>query len=155
MSAVPSTLPNTRDEVEAWLLNNFLAFDSLDITEHPKIFSKDAQLQFANNPVLYGIEKIQQSFVPAFSALSYMKHVPVTFDKVDNKVWFTVKISYRAKGDPENQTITIPASALAHLVTEGEEAGKLARFQVFLDNSPVLERIEYVSKLNDKEGDTI
>ncbi|KAF3810992.1 hypothetical protein GCG54_00003172 [Colletotrichum gloeosporioides] len=171
MSAVPSTLPNTPDEVEAWLLNNFVAFDSLDITEHPKIFAKNAQLQFANSPVLHGIEEIQQSFVPAFSALSYMKHVPVTFgrlsllpsrllkswisrlnaDKVDNKVWFTVEISYRAKGDPENQTITIPASALAHLVTDGEEAGKLARFQVFLDNRPVLERIEYVSKLNNKE----
>ncbi|KAJ3958141.1 hypothetical protein N0V92_005288 [Colletotrichum tropicale] len=61
---------------------NFVAFDSLDITEHPKIFAKDAQLQFANNPVLHGIEEIQQSFVPAFSALSYMKHVPVTFGRL-------------------------------------------------------------------------
>lgn len=121
LSNLVGRVPVGSDREANYFAQNFVAFDYLDITEHPKIFAKNAQLQFANNPVLHGIEEIQQSFVSAFSALSYMKHVPVTFgrlcllpsrllknwisclnaDKVDNKVWFTVEISYKAKGDPK------------------------------------------------------
>ncbi|KAH9235107.1 hypothetical protein K456DRAFT_1723346 [Colletotrichum gloeosporioides 23] len=53
------------------------------VSMEPEIFSKDAQLQFTKNPALQGIEEIQQSFVPAFGTLLYMKHVPMNFVKLD------------------------------------------------------------------------
>ncbi|KAF9878866.1 hypothetical protein CkaCkLH20_03766 [Colletotrichum karsti] len=155
MASHASTLPNTREEVEAWLLNTFNTFDSRDVTVLNKIFSKKGELHFANNPVLKGLDEIRQWFTPNFEVLGHMKHVPILFDKVDEKIWFTTEISYRVKGDPENETITLPGSALATLVTEGEETGKMARFQVFLDNRPVVEKVEAVLKLTAaKESET-
>ncbi|KAL0941329.1 uncharacterized protein CTRU02_204092 [Colletotrichum truncatum] len=147
MASVPQVLPTTPEEVEVWLLNNFTTFDALEVALLGNIFANDGELQFANNPVIRGLDTIKENFVHSYAALAYMKHVPRSFDKVENRIWLTTQISYRIKGDPQNVEITIPASALATLVTEGDEAGKMAKFQVFLDNKPILDRIEAVAAL--------
>lgn len=76
-----------------------------------------------------------------------IKRSKKTLDKADNRIWLIADITYRVKGDPENQDTIIQASGLVTLVTDGEDTGKIARFDVFLDNSPIRERIEAVAKL--------
>ncbi|WYZ36822.1 hypothetical protein EsH8_II_000328 [Colletotrichum jinshuiense] len=125
--------------------------DSLDVSAFDKVYSQSAQVKFGNSPVAEGLDAIKQAFIPAFDQLTYMRHVTRQADKADNRIWLIADITYRVKGDPENQDTTIQASGLVTLVTDGEDAGKIARFDVFLDNSPIRERIEAVAKLQ-KQG---
>ncbi|KAK1706579.1 hypothetical protein BDP67DRAFT_547969 [Colletotrichum lupini] len=141
-------VPNTQAEALAWLRRSHDIHDSLQTTEFDKIYSKDAQVKFTNFPVADGLEAIKQIMDAAFGQLSYMKHVTRQADQVDNRIWLAVDITYRVKGDPGNEDINIPAAGLVTIVTEGEEAGKIARFDVFLDNTPVREKIASVANSN-------
>ncbi|KAK1633332.1 hypothetical protein BDP81DRAFT_434696 [Colletotrichum phormii] len=141
------TVPTTQAEALAWLRNSHNVHDSLQTTDFDKIYSKNAQVKFTNFPVAEGVDSIKQIMDAAFGQLSYMKHVTRQADKVDNRIWLAVDITYRVKGDPDNEDINIPAAGLVTIVTEGEEAGKIARFDVYLDNTPVREKIAAVAKL--------
>ncbi|OLN87326.1 hypothetical protein CCHL11_03583 [Colletotrichum chlorophyti] len=141
------SVPHTPDEVLAWLQHSHDIHDSLDITRLEDVYSKSAQLKFTNYPVAEGIDAIKQAFIPSFASLSCMKHITRLADKVgDNRIWLVADITYRVNGDPENRDINIPAAGLVTIVTEGEETGKIARFEVFLDNTPIRERIETAAK---------
>ncbi|OLN87218.1 hypothetical protein CCHL11_03542 [Colletotrichum chlorophyti] len=143
------SIPSTHDEVLAWLQHSWEIHDSLDVTKFDDVYSKGAQLKFANHPVAEGIDAIRQVFAPNFPSLSYMKHTTRQADKVgDNHIWLSAEITYRAKGDPENREINIPAAGHVTLVTEGEEAGKIAQMEVFLDHAPILERLAAAAKWN-------
>ncbi|EXF85725.1 hypothetical protein CFIO01_07134 [Colletotrichum fioriniae PJ7] len=141
-------VPNTQAEALAWLRRSHDIHDSLQTTEFDKIYSKNAQVKFTNFPVAEGLEAIRQIMEAAFGQLSYMKHVTRQADQVDNRIWLAVDITYRVKGDPDNEDINIPAAGLVTIVPKGEEAGKIARFDVFLDNTPVREKNARVAKLN-------
>ncbi|GKT44743.1 uncharacterized protein ColSpa_04924 [Colletotrichum spaethianum] len=54
-------------------------------------------------------------------------------------------MSLARQNDPENEDINIPASGLVTLVTEGEDAGKIKRFEVFIDHTPIRQKIEAVN----------
>ncbi|OHE93429.1 hypothetical protein CORC01_11294 [Colletotrichum orchidophilum] len=141
------TIPNTQAEALAWLNYSHEIHDSLRTTDFDKIYSKNAQLKFTNFPIAEGLHAIKQIMNSAFAQLSYMKHVTRQADKVDNRIWLTVDITYRVKGDPDNEDINIPAAGLVTIVTVGEEAGKIARFDVFLDNTTVREKIAAYAEL--------
>ncbi|CCF39842.1 hypothetical protein CH063_10567 [Colletotrichum higginsianum] len=141
------SVPHTPEEVLAWLRRSHEVHDSLSVAEFHEIYSQDAQVKFANYPVAEGLDAIKQSFIPTFEKLAYMKHLIRQADKVDDRVWLTVDITYRAKGDPDSEDITIPAAGFATVVTEGEEAGKIKRFEVYIDSAPLLQKMEAVANL--------
>ncbi|KAK1996519.1 hypothetical protein LX36DRAFT_111099 [Colletotrichum falcatum] len=144
-----ASIPDTPAEVLAWLQRFHDINDSLQVTDFDKVYAETAQLTFANHPAAKGLDAIRQALLPSFTRLAYMKHVTrraTAPDKVGDTIWFAVDITYRVKNDPENEEITIPAAALATLCTDGKDAGKIQRFDVFVDNAPVRQKMEDVSK---------
>ncbi|KZL72410.1 Ntf2-like protein, partial [Colletotrichum tofieldiae] len=141
-----ASIPNTPAEVLDWLQRSHDVHDSLQVIGFHKIYSLNAQVKFANYPVAEGLDAIKEAFVPTFDQLSYMKHVTRQADKVGDRIWLAVDITYRVKDDLEREDINIPASGLVTLVTEGDDAGKIKRFDVFLDHTPIRQKIEAVNK---------
>lgn len=72
----------------------------------------------------------------------------VCADRVGNKIYQSCFITYVVKNDPEERKMKIPAFGKIFLVEEGEEKGKIARFEVFLDPSEIFARIDTVGKMN-------
>lgn len=86
-------------------------------------------------------------------------------DEVNDNIYHSLKISYRVKDDPENEIITIRAFEIAHrrLVDTRLEASepvqggvelcgglRVDKFEVWLDKSPVVQRIASVAKTLEK-----
>jgi len=65
-------------------------------------------------------------------------------DVVGNRVYHAAYIRYRVKGDVVENEIEIPAAGNFELIISGEEKGLIRNFDVFLDNSPVKERIQAI-----------
>ncbi|OHW90290.1 hypothetical protein CSPAE12_11161 [Colletotrichum incanum] len=140
-----TSIPNTPAEVLAWLQRSHDVHDSLQVTDFHKVYSQNAQVKFANYPITVGLDAIKEAFVPTFDQLTYMKHTTRHADKVGDRIWLAVDITYRVKDDLEHEDINVPASGLVTLVTEGGDAGKIKRFEVFIDQTPVRQRIEAVN----------
>lgn len=88
-------------------------------------------------------------------------HHQLSIDEANESIYHSLKISYGVKDDPDNQAITIRAFAVAHrrsvepelglpVTVQGDEGLcgglKFDRFEVWLDKSPVAERIVSVAK---------
>jgi hypothetical protein len=67
-------------------------------------------------------------------------------DLVGDKIYSCDKVSWLVKGDPDKKEVTIPTFRVIRLKKEGEEAGKIASFEIYLDYSPVLQRFEIAKK---------
>lgn len=61
-----------------------------------------------------------------------------SLDLVGDKIYQAVTITYRAESDPDNEEIMIPAFGTFHLAMSGEDVGKVKKFDVYLDPSPVM-----------------
>lgn len=58
-------------------------------------------------------------------------------DLVDNKIYQPCHITWRVKNDPEKESIVVPAFAVVHLVTAGEEKGLVGSAEYYMDGSPL------------------
>lgn len=68
-------------------------------------------------------------------------------DLVGNKIYESCLLTYIVANDPEEKKIKIPAFGKIFLVEEGQdEAGKMERFEVYLDPSEVFKRIQEFKK---------
>jgi len=142
MSPIDSSL-TTRAALEKWLLEFHESTASLDAkycTE--RFFTRDVEVQYANNPTAQGIKQAQGFFDSAFNALDSMTHEIVYFDFVaPNKLYQAAKIQYVVKGDDSvKDVIAIPAMMTTWLV---EEEGRLMvkRNEIYLDASAVFGRM--------------
>lgn len=71
-----------------------------------------------------------------------------TIDVVGDIIYQAAHISYLAKGDPEKRVITVPGFAVFHRVPPGgEDEGKTSRFDVYIDTSPLAQRMKEVAAL--------
>ncbi|ESZ94539.1 hypothetical protein SBOR_5082 [Sclerotinia borealis F-4128] len=126
--------------------------DSLNTVDLGKFYAKNAVLRYGNREEVKGVEDIVQFFHKIFPLLKSMKHETVEIDRTGNKIYQSCFITYVVKNDPEEKQIKIPAFGKIFLVEEGEEEGKLARFEVFLDPSEVFERIEFIGMMERECG---
>ncbi|KAF8637201.1 hypothetical protein AX16_010860 [Volvariella volvacea WC 439] len=149
-------------KARAWLIEVYAqifhkAGDGLN-AQHwlTSFWSHDAELQFANNPVLKGHAAIQAVFDGAFASLSLMKHEILDIALSGTKIYQPANITYQIKNDPTQQLITIPGLAVFHKYiepnsttppTHWEPETKISRLDVYLDNTPVMERVKEVQKL--------
>ena len=90
-------------------------------------------------------------FETFFTRLSEMTHHIESFNYIpeDKKMLQAARIVYRVKGDSENRVIDIPGFAAFTLERDGKGSIKLVKAQIWLDPSPVMERIVSV---HGKEG---
>ncbi|KAM3073398.1 hypothetical protein ACMFMG_004702 [Clarireedia jacksonii] len=130
-----------------WLNQLHKSSDSLTTNDLSKFYSKDAVLRYGNDEEVKGVENITKFFHAVFPLLKLMKHELVEMDCVGNKIYESCFITYIVANDPEEKKIKIPAFGKIFLVEEGdEEAGKIERFEVFLDASEVFRRIQEFNK---------
>ncbi|KAM0816618.1 putative SnoaL-like domain-containing protein [Seiridium cardinale] len=135
MAFVPTTSTETRE----WLLRFHTVGDSLDPEGLATIYTQDAQMQFANTPKLEGLAAIRKYFEAIWPNLESMHHEIDIFDLVGNdKIYQSCHISWRVKADPERELVTVPAMAVFHLVTSGEEKGLIRAAEFYMDASPLL-----------------
>ena len=84
------------------------------------------------------------------SVVSRFTHrFPRLLDVISNKIYLRATISYRAKGDPEHKDVTIPGFAVCFFPNELTVDGgfdKMSRFEVYLDSTPLQERIAVALK---------
>ncbi|KAL1695120.1 hypothetical protein GGG16DRAFT_45869 [Schizophyllum commune] len=112
-------------------------------------WTSDGVLQFSNVPEVAGRDAIVEFFNSQFPHLERMKHSIVSLDVISNKIYLRATISYRAKGDPERKDVTIPGFAVCFFPNELTVDGgfdKMSRFEVYLDSTPLQERIAVAMK---------
>ncbi|KAK6072711.1 hypothetical protein SCUP515_07291 [Seiridium cupressi] len=153
MAFVPTTSTETRE----WLLRFHTVGDSLDPEGLATIYTQDAQMQFANTPKLEGLAAIRKYFEAIWPNLESMHHEIDIFGKLseepassievltvstdlfgNDKIYQSCHISWRVKADPERELVTVPAMAVFHLVTSGEEKGLIRAAEFYMDASPLL-----------------
>ncbi|PQE08937.1 Cystinosin protein [Rutstroemia sp. NJR-2017a WRK4] len=131
----------------AWVNQLHSSADSLTTKDLSKFYSTNAVLRYGNIEEAKGVEEITKFFEAVFPLLKLMKHELVEMDRIGNKVYESCFITYIVANDPEEKKIKIPAFGKIFLVEEGkEEAGKMERFEVFLDPSEVFARIQELTK---------
>lgn len=77
---------------------------------------------------------------------------PVSFllDTIKDKIYQAASIDYVVKGDPEHRPITISAMGNFFRYPEvGKDGGKLIRFEVYLDPTPLVGRMMEVEKIKE------
>ncbi|TGO40000.1 hypothetical protein BHYA_0044g00420 [Botrytis hyacinthi] len=137
----------TRNATEALVLEFHATADSLTTNGLEKFYGKNAILRFGNEKEVKGVDGIRKFFEGVFPLLKSMKHELVDVDRIGNKIYQSVFITYVVKNDPEEREIKIPVLGKMFLLEDGEEEGKMSRFEVFGNPSEVFARIEDVRKM--------
>lgn len=70
-------------------------------------------------------------------------------DEENGSIYAAATVSYTVTGDPINKVIPLRAFAICHRRTVDEPASenggvRIVKFQVFVDRSPVMERLQEV-----------
>ncbi|KAI1101022.1 hypothetical protein F4804DRAFT_317269 [Jackrogersella minutella] len=128
-------VPTTRPEVKAWLQRFHAANDSLDTSRLANIYTKDAKVQFGNMPLVEGLDALRNFFGASWAKLETMHHEAESFDMVDNKIYQPCHITWRVKNDPEKEKVVVPACAVIHLVTSGEDKGLICHAAYYMDGA--------------------
>ncbi|TGO17799.1 hypothetical protein BPAE_0408g00080 [Botrytis paeoniae] len=132
----------TRDATEALVLEFHATADALTTNGLEKFYGKNAILRFGNEEEVKGVDGIRKFFEGVFPLLKSMKHELVDVDRIGNKIYQSVFINYVVKNDPEERVIRIPVLGKLFLIEDGEEEGKMSRFEVFANPSEVFARME-------------
>ncbi|KAI1417430.1 hypothetical protein F5Y13DRAFT_152809 [Hypoxylon sp. FL1857] len=135
-------VPTTRSEVRAWLERFHAANDSLDTSRLADIYAKGTKVQFGNMPIINGLDELQNFFAGTWAKLEMMHHEIEDFDMVDNRIYQPCHITWQVKNDPEKEEITVPAFAVVHLVTSGEEKGLVGRAAYYMDGAPLMAALQ-------------
>jgi len=130
-------------EAREWILNFHKASASLNASHWITTFySQDAVLEFANNAPLKGRQDIIKSFEQTFNLLESMEHIVVSIDVLSDKIYQVADIIYVVKGDAEKKPVRIRGLAVFGKKTNQSQ---LTYFTVFLDPSPLMERLKLVN----------
>jgi len=133
----------TVEETQAWLDEIRKITGSFDLTRLPEFFAEDAMLRVGQQPEHKGIEAILASMSQSKDVLQSLKHHNVRLDLVGDLIYSTMLIEFVIKADPEKQVFGIHCLTVTTRVPKGQkEEGKVKREDVFMDFSPVLDRMK-------------
>jgi ketosteroid isomerase-like protein len=133
-------MSQSNEKALAWLKQFHTAGDSLNAERYIKEFyTEDAVLQFGNHPLIQGQQNLINMFKTQFGLLDMMKHEIGHIDVLPDRIYQYATISYKVKGDTE--VIKIPGLAVFHKTPEEQ---KIRRFDVFIDASPLTEKMKSV-----------
>lgn len=128
-----------------WLLDFHTTGDSLNAKMWvTRFYTEDCELYFSGQPVVKGHDAIIALFEQQFALLESMQHEIHHFDVLPDRIYQEASISYIVKGDPEKRTVK-----LLGLAVFGKALGedKMRFFRVYLDPTPLRERIQAVISL--------
>jgi hypothetical protein len=131
-------MSESKEKALAWLKQFHTAGDSLNAERYvTEFYTEDAVLQFGNNALIQGRQNLIDMFKTQFGLLDMMKHEVGYIDVLSDRIYQYATISYKVKGDTE--VIKIPGLAVFHKTPEEQ---KTKRFDVFIDTSPVTEKMK-------------
>ncbi|EIM84786.1 uncharacterized protein STEHIDRAFT_122749 [Stereum hirsutum FP-91666 SS1] len=139
-----------QSSTKEWLMKFFSAIDSLDINRWvDNFYTKDAVLEFGNNPAIQGAENIRKWFGDQLPLVASMKHDTGEFHEANGSIYVAATITYVVKGDPINKPIPLRAFAICHRIAvdepTSENEGKRAnKVQIFIDRGLVMERVKEI-----------
>ena len=118
------------------------AGDALNATNWMTNFwREDAELKFAEYPLVKGRTALIEFFDGQFALLDLMKHTIKTVDIIGDKVYQEATITYMVKGDPEQKKIDLQGIAV-YGRKPGDE--KINFLTVYLDPTELNERMALV-----------
>ncbi|KAH6684535.1 hypothetical protein B0J14DRAFT_693736 [Halenospora varia] len=147
-----------KGEVRDWILVFHKTCDTLKTDKLHEFYTKNSTLQFANNPELHGLDAIIANFDRIFPLLSSMKHEISSFGNPPHALplsYFSPSILTPA-GDAKKEEFrlhTVGIFTIAYdeetglgvgVEKDGRRKGVMERLEVYVDLSPVLERIAEV-----------
>jgi len=135
-----------RKAAHQYLLNFFEAEDSLDAEKLTSFLTPEGVLRFANNPPVTGQEEITKHFKFTFeNVFQSMKHTIVYFDVLPDKIYVSHELTCVVKGDSEQKPSKIP---IVNVFWKKENEDKGTRLEVYMDPTPVFERLKEVNAAN-------
>ncbi|KAH6689626.1 hypothetical protein F5X68DRAFT_254047 [Plectosphaerella plurivora] len=139
-----ASVPTTREEARAWLAKLHGIHDSLEAQQIDSMYAQDATLQFGNAPLVKGLDAIKAHFGGSYVVTASMEHQLKEYEIVGNRIWHTVEITIRVKGDATNEDIMFRAAAFSTILTEGPDAGKMDRYEIYADHSDLAKKFAAV-----------
>jgi hypothetical protein len=86
-----------------------------------------------------------------FTCCSSREPSSFLLDTINDKIYQAASIDYVVKGDPEHRPITIAAMGNFFRYPDvGVDGGKLIRFEVYLDPTPLVGRMGEIAALKEK-----
>ena len=109
-----------------------------------KFYTTDCEMRFPGQPLLKGHSAIIGFFKNQFTRLESMTHIIKHVDVTLSRTYQEATILYVVKGDPEKQKVEVKGLAVFGKAI-GED--KIKFFTVYLDPSPLHDRIRLVASL--------
>ncbi|KAH7037459.1 uncharacterized protein B0I36DRAFT_380650 [Microdochium trichocladiopsis] len=139
-------VPTSKDELYSWLTRFNKTMDSLDITRLGSIFTKQVRIQFAEVPIMEGLEATQAYFKSLWCNLESMEHEIDSYDMTENRIYQPCHITWRLHGDDEHEEITVRALSILRITTEGPETGLVYDARFYLDAAPLMSALARVAR---------
>ncbi|KXJ94089.1 ribosomal protein S5 domain 2-type protein [Microdochium bolleyi] len=147
-------VPASRDELYSWLTRFNEVVDSLDSTRLGSIFAKQVRVQFAEVPILEGLDAAQAYFRTLWSSLESMEHEIDAYDMAGDRIYMPCHITWRLQGDDEHEEITVRALSILRISTEGPESGLVYDARFYLDAAPLMSGLNRVAADKSRHHDT-
>eukprot|EP01119_Soliformovum_irregulare_P004459 TRINITY_DN1546_c0_g1_i1.p1 TRINITY_DN1546_c0_g1~~TRINITY_DN1546_c0_g1_i1.p1 ORF type:complete len:136 (+),score=26.53 TRINITY_DN1546_c0_g1_i1:139-546(+) len=130
-------------DILQWREDFFKATDAMDTNKWAPFWAETYELRF-NDHKVNGKQSVREMFDAQFGLLSEMRHETIRWWYHDHTFFNEMIVHYRVKGDPENLVISIPAFAIGDV---DEDHGVLSNFRIYLNDSELTKRIQYVQSL--------
>ena len=111
-----------------WYLNYLNAMDKLDIDAYATFLAEDCEMQFCNNPIVKGKQKIVESLAAFWATIDSDEHNLQNIYGDDQNFVLEAFNTFKRK---DNKSVTIPAVA----ITEKNDAGLVTSVRLFMDIS--------------------
>ncbi|OOF94626.1 hypothetical protein ASPCADRAFT_208288 [Aspergillus carbonarius ITEM 5010] len=126
-----------------WLQNFHFLNDQLNPEMSvPQCFTHDCEFRFPGHPLLKGQEAIINFFKQQSTVLESMKHIIEHIDVLPDRIYQEASIEYVLKPDPEKNVVHINGIAI---FGKRADEDKMRFFTVYLDPSPLVERLRVVN----------
>ncbi|RAK92477.1 hypothetical protein BO79DRAFT_65280 [Aspergillus costaricaensis CBS 115574] len=144
----PTTNNQTLLAAKSWLRDYHTLGDELnpDIAV-PKFYTPDCEMRFPGHAPIKGHEAIISFFKEQSTILESMKHTIGHVDVLPDRIYQEATIDYVLKGDEEKKVVSVQGMAI---FGKRVDEDKMRFFTVYLDTSPLVERVRVVTGAREK-----
>ncbi len=127
------------EETRAWTRGFYNGIKSDIPSWVAQYYQPDAVLNFGNSPPIKGHQAISDSFENQRAQRTSTKHGILHVDVFSDRIYVQTQDTYVVKNDPEQKEIKIKTLVL---IWKKVDEDKLSSIDIYLDPTPLLERIQ-------------
>lgn len=113
-----------------WYLAYLNAMDKLDMNAYAEYLAEDCELQFGNNPIVKGKNKVVEALQSFWATIDGDEHNLLSIFGNDNSFVLEALNTFKLK---DGRTVTVPAVA----ITEKNFDGLVTSVRLFMDVAPI------------------